>query len=335
MLFWYPYRFDLPLAKTPKATYFVAAVCVLIFVAQIVNKHYFEKGIQDFCTTYTDKSFFEFITSFKGTNTNEKECFKTIQYFHDTQENDKNIWEYSRNLNFPADYNDVQKKLAIQNTYTMYRKAYDVSKEIIPVNIRAYFEYRAGSYNPITAITSNFLHGDIWHIGGNLLFFIAFGSVVELVISSYITYTIIILLSSLTIGFIWSLSSIYTPSWTSIGLSGVVSVMMGIAVYIVPTGRIRCAYLFGLKAGTVSISLLWLFIWFFAWDIYYLLSFEHSGINNIAHVTGMIFGYLWAKKYYKDDKDRLKAEIDNEYSRIRLSRIEKIGILEGIRNRKM
>ncbi len=217
----------------------------------------------------------------------------------------------------------------------MYRKAYDASKETVPLNIRAYFEYRAGSYNPITAITSNFLHGNVWHVGGNLLFFIAFGSVVELVISSYLTYTIILLLSSLSIGFIWSLTNIYTPSWTTIGLSGVVSVMMGIAAYVVPSGRIRCAYLFGLKAGTISISLLWLFIWFFAWELYYIVASEQSGINNISHVTGIVFGYLWARKYYKDDKDRLKTEIENEYSRIRLNKVEKIGILEGIRNRKM
>ena len=85
---------------------------------------------------------------------------------------------------------DAEKKQTIDDIYAMYRKAYDASKETVPLNIRAYFEYRAGSYNPITAITSNFLHGDVWHVGGNLLFFIAFGSVVELVISSYLTYII-------------------------------------------------------------------------------------------------------------------------------------------------
>lgn len=78
-----------------------------------------------------------------------------------------------------------------------------------------------------------------------------------------------------------------------------------------------------------------MFIWFFAWDIYYLWIFDEAGVSHIAHVTGCVFGYLWARKYYKDDKDRLKIEMDNEYSKIRLSRIEKIGILEGIRNRKV
>ncbi len=84
MLFWYPYKFDLPLSKVPKATYFIATLCVLIFIAQIVNEHHFEKGINKFCTAYTDKSFFDFISTSQESNANKEECRDIIRYFHDS-----------------------------------------------------------------------------------------------------------------------------------------------------------------------------------------------------------------------------------------------------------
>ena len=334
MFFWHPNKFDLPLAKTPKATYFVAAVCILVFMAQIVNEHYFEKGIQSFCVTYKDEAFFNFITAHLDPRSNEEECVDKIRYFHGGQEIDKDIWKSSRRTMIPPSFDKNQKEQAIKNIYTMYRKAYDASRKIVPINIKTYFKYRAGSYNPFRAITSMFLHYDIRHIGINLLLLVVFGSVAERVINSYLTYTIVFILSSLTIGFIYSLSNIYNPSLTQYGGSGVVSVMMGIAAYVISAGRIRSEYFFGLKARIISIPLLGLFLWFFSWDIYYLFSFEYTGTTNIAHVTGIVFGYLWARRYYKDDKDKLKTEIDNEYSRIRLNMVQKVGILEGIRKRK-
>ena len=331
MLFWYPFKFDLPLSRIPRATYFVSALCILVFIGQTINEHYFEKGINEFCSTYKDKEFFEFLASFTNATEKQKDCFNRIGSFHYTQKNDEKIKKMINGITWDNVENIAEER---KKTYLIYRKAYDASLDYVPYNLTSSLGYRYGSFNPVKAITSDFLHGDIWHIVGNLCFFIAFGAVVELVISNYLIYSIIFVASSLTIGLISSLTHLFEPLHWSLGLSGVVSVMMGMAVYLVPTGRIRCAYIFGFHAGFVSISLLWMFVWFFAWDIYYLWIFDESGVSHIAHVTGTVFGYLWARKYYKDDKERLKVEMDKEYSKIRLGRIERIGILEGIRNKK-
>ena len=331
MLFWYPFKFDLPLSRIPRATFFVSALCILVFIGQTVNEHYFEKGINKFCYTYHDKEFVDFIASFKDAGEYQEECFERIYSFHYSQANDEIIRERVNGITW-ENIEDVSKER--KKVYEIYSKAYDASVKYVPRNITSEFGYRSGSYNPFKSITSTLLHGDIWHIVGNLLFFIAFGSVVELVISNYLVYAIIFISSSLIIGFIYSLTNIFTPYNWAIGLSGVVSVMMGMAVYIVPSGRIKCAYIFGFYAGFVSVPLLWMFIWFFAWDIYYVWIFDDSGISNVAHVTGTVFGYLWARKFYKDDRDRLKIEMDKKYSKIRLGRIEKVGILEGIRKRR-
>lgn len=331
MLFWYPFKFDLPLSRIPRATFFVSTLCIFFFIAQTINEHYFEKGINQFCSSYQDKEFIDFLASFSDAGEYHEDCLERIYSFHYTQANDE-IIKLRVNGTIWENIDDLAK--ARKKAYEIYRKAYDASFEYVPRNITSEFGYRSGSYNPIKSITSTLLHGDIWHIVGNLLFFIAFGTVVELVISNYLVYAIIFISSSLTISLVYSFSNIFSPYQWQIGLSGVVSVMMGMAVYLVPSGRIKCAYILGFYAGFISVPLLWMFVWFFAWDIYYVWILDDTGISNIAHVTGSVFGYLWAKKFYKDDRDRLKKQMDKEYSKIRLSRIEKIGILDGIRNRK-
>ena len=332
MLFWYPFKFDLPLSRIPRATFFVSTLCILVFIAQTINEHYFEKGINQFCSTYQNKEFVDFLASFKDAGEYQEECFERIYSFHYSQTNDEVIRERVNGITW-ENMDDLSKER--KKIYKIYRKAYDASFEYVPRNITSEFGYRSGSYNPIKSITSTLLHSDIWHIVGNLLFFIAFGAVVELVISNYLVYAIIFITSSLTISLIFSLVNIFSPYDWQLGLSGIVSVMMGMAVYIVPSGRIKCAYILGFYAGVVSVPLMWLFMWFFVWDTYYVWSFNDTGISNIAHVTGVVFGYLWARKFYNDDRDRLKIEMDKEYSKIRLSRIEKIGVLEGIRKRNL
>ena len=246
MLFWYPFKFDLPLAHIPRATYFLSALCILVFIAQTVNEHYFEKGINDFCSTYEDKAFFDFLATFTGAGDKQDDCFKRIHAFHYTQKHDEMIWKKVNGITWGNIENLAEER---KTAYAIYRKAYDASINYVPMNITSSFAYRYGSFNPFTSLTADFLHADIWHIVGNILFFIAFGAVVELVISNYLVYSIIFIASSLMIGLISSAANIFEPLRGALGLSGVVSVMMGMAVYLVPTGRIRCAYIFGFHAG--------------------------------------------------------------------------------------
>lgn len=133
-------------------------------------------------------------------------------------------------------------------------------------------------------LTANFAHGSWQHLIGNLLFFFAFASAVELIVGS-ITFAAVVLAMSFGTSVAYSLAMTNFPgALPTVGLSGVVMGMMALLAYLIPTGMIRCFWWFIIKFGTIALPAWLLSLWYIGLDIYVLTSQEELGtVNLVAH----------------------------------------------------
>lgn len=128
-----------------------------------------------------------------------------------------------------------------------------------------------------------------------------------------------------SINLTWSLANLDSPYISSLGLSGLVSGMIGFAAYAVPRARVRCLFGFIIYFWHGSLAIWLLALWFVGWGIYYLNSIGASSVNYLAHVVGALGGYILAVLFFRQRKAALQAEINNEISRYKLVRIDRTG----------
>ncbi len=146
-------------------------------------------------------------------------------------------------------------------------------------------------------LTYMFLHGGISHLFGNMLVLLFVGSTVEKVIGS-VKYLINYICSGLVAGIV----SVYYNLWlynhtvgaykqlvVSVGASGAIFGTVGALFWLVIANRGRIE---GISTGRII-----LFIVFSIFE-----GFTAAGIDNAAHVGGLLFGFISAVILY--DKRR-------------------------------
>ena len=171
--------------------------------------------------------------------------------------------------------------------------------------------YYPDSWNPIKMLTASVAHGSWSHIIGNLLFFYAFSPMLEIAVASTKRYVFILIALALITHITYSLYSLAVGDYVpTLGLSGVVMGVIGLAAYMMPRANIRTFVWFITHVKNYYIPAWLLAVWFIGWDISDLFSYGlSSGINLISHVSGGIGGYLIGYYYLKDHKMEIKEEI--------------------------
>ncbi|MCP3689701.1 MAG: rhomboid family intramembrane serine protease, partial [Gammaproteobacteria bacterium] len=101
--------------------------------------------------------------------------------------------------------------------------------------------YVPQSWNPLTMVTSSLAHANWLHLLGNLAFFLAFAPALEALIGNRLRHLWIMLFISLVVGISYSASFLISNSepLPTLGLSGVVTGMIGLSAYLMPHARIR------------------------------------------------------------------------------------------------
>lgn len=127
-------------------------------------------------------------------------------------------------------------------------------------------------------ITHMFLHGDIWHLGNNVLILFCLGNALEHYVGK-IPFLVIYFFSGILAG----LGSVVynTDNTVSVGASGAVFGVVGAMVWLVLRSRGR---LEGFTGPRMALFVLM--------SIY--AGFVDRGIDNAAHVTGLIAGFFLA-----------------------------------------
>lgn len=146
----------------------------------------------------------------------------------------------------------------------------------------------------LTLLTSMFLHADIWHFAGNMLFLWAFGSSVENA-TGHVRFVILYLLCGLAAGYGQALAD---PGSTIpvVGASGAISGIMAAYLLVYPFTRVRVGMFLGLRFVVIRVPALVVIVGWIAVQAWEMIaasaSGEDDGVAWTAHVAGFLAGLL-------------------------------------------
>jgi membrane associated rhomboid family serine protease len=146
--------------------------------------------------------------------------------------------------------------------------------------------------NIVDATFSLFLHGNLFHLLGNMWFLYLFGSAVEGRLR-----TPKFLLVYFVAGFagdalhLTMFGATY-PDLPGIGASGAIMGLMGAALYMFPYAQIDVFYWWWYSVGTTCWQLRWIAALYVAYDVFEALLFgADNGVANLAHLGGVAGGF--------------------------------------------
>ena len=163
--------------------------------------------------------------------------------------------------------------------------------------------------NVHTLFTSMFLHADIFHIGGNMLFLYIFGDNVEDAFGHF-RFLLFYLTCGLAADFVHILS-LTTPSelaLPALGASGAISGVMGAYILMYPRARIRTLVLAYFIAVVSLPAVFFLGFWFLLQLLYAWLNIG-GGVAYWAHIGGFVAGIVLALIVRRRKRKRLKPVV--------------------------
>lgn len=198
-------------------------------------------------------------------------------------------------------------------------RLYNYVTTIWTYGYRSVFLREGLSIGAFSTFTSMFMHGDMWHLIGNMIFLWAFGRRVEDACGAWR-----FLLFYLGAGMVANIGSdILNPSRVDIpgvGASGAISGIMGAYLLLFPGALVTCFWGIGIAARVPAVALLKLagvkavqearlfrstirlpagvlLIYFLIKDLLPSLEViqqgkDYGGVNNLAHLTGFLAALL-------------------------------------------
>ncbi len=155
------------------------------------------------------------------------------------------------------------------------------------------------SWNPVRMLTSTFAHADWMHVIFNMVFLIAFGSILEVVVGP-IVYVGFILASALTTGIAYAaVTTVTGDDFTlALGFSGADFALLGALLYLMPFAPIKSIVFIGILPIPMRLGV-WVFgLIFLGGELWFLFDQgpfdESSGVNVLAHAVGGVTGFVLA-----------------------------------------
>jgi membrane associated rhomboid family serine protease len=142
-----------------------------------------------------------------------------------------------------------------------------------------------------TAFTGLFLHGDLVHLVGNMLFLYVFGNTLENELKTKKT-----LWAFFTGGILAFLLGIffYDPSIVLIGASAAIFTLAAVVMLVKP---LKFSFLFFMPQGLVAIL-------YFTYNVLAIYSGEQGNVAYVSHILGFMigipFGIAWSKEFFKN-----------------------------------
>jgi membrane associated rhomboid family serine protease len=146
--------------------------------------------------------------------------------------------------------------------------------------------------NLYTLITSIFLHGGIFHIGGNMLFLYVFGDNVEDAFG-HLPYLLFYLICGLVADFVHILSISTSAGLLipTLGASGAISGVMGAYILLYPRARIETLIITFVVTIMSIPAVFFLGFWFLLQILYTWLDLS-GNVAYWAHIGGFIAGLI-------------------------------------------
>ncbi len=142
-----------------------------------------------------------------------------------------------------------------------------------------------------TVFTALFLHADLVHLIGNMLFLFVFGNTLEnelktkkMLVAFFVGGTATFLLGNL----------FYEPSAYLIGASGAIFTLAAVVMFVKP---LKFSFLFLMPQGLVAVI-------YFAYNVLAVYLGAEGNIAYISHIIGFVigipFGAAWSKNFVKN-----------------------------------
>ncbi len=149
---------------------------------------------------------------------------------------------------------------------------------------------RSSEWSPQRMLTAAFLHGDVMHLLGNMIFLLAIGVLLEGAIGPWRFLAVYLLgaMGSSAASLWWR----WGEEGGGLGASGAIAALMG--AFCVVWGRqpVRFFYWVGVVFDYVRAPAIWLFPAWLGWELFNLLATDKQGIGFDAHAGGLICGAL-------------------------------------------
>jgi membrane associated rhomboid family serine protease len=208
-----------------------------------------------------------------------------------------------------------------------------VTVGLIVANVLAYFLYQEGGFQaaagpvnryafhpcevddscpvvgedwPVTVLSSMFMHADILHLGGNMLFLWIFGNNVEDAMGR-VRYVVFYLLAGVAATALQTVITLQTASDAAaaipnLGASGAISGVLGAYFILLPRASVLTAIFLGFiffLREIPAIFFLGIYFVFQAWQASFQLAAppESGGVAVFAHIGGIVFGLLTVKLF--------------------------------------
>jgi membrane associated rhomboid family serine protease len=152
---------------------------------------------------------------------------------------------------------------------------------------------------PFTVFTSMFMHGDLMHIGGNMLYLWIFGNNVEDEMGPAL-FLLFYVLSGIAAAALQVVIAAAAGAGDvpMIGASGAIAGVLGAYLVCFPRARVRSLIFLGIFVRLAWISAGWLLGIWFALQIFSSLA-GGGGVAWFAHIGGFLFGALFALVFIK------------------------------------
>lgn len=173
--------------------------------------------------------------------------------------------------------------LGISDTYTAASESDD---PLVVALLEAIGPLEAPEESPASWIVHMFLHADLVHLLGNLLFLWVFGNAVCAKIGN-----LWFLLAFLGSGLLAALLQQAMVTGPALGASGAINGVIGLFLIFYPLNTITMFYWFFWRAGTFVLSSYWMILLWFGFDVLGALS-GAGGVGYFAHLGGFAAGAL-------------------------------------------
>lgn len=305
-----PLRSELRLTYKPIVTYSVVVLCIIIYAFQANNHKKINRSINSYC--YGVNNYKADFNELDFISHNQANCISWLTNYYRIANKEYVPYFFKRDYDaYLAAYSRKFDATTYYATLKLFQDHIESLSLYAPVNLDGILVYDPSTLNPLTMVTSVLSHGSFLHLFFNLVFFLAFAPALEALVGGRWQFLgvigLMILGTNLTYALVMGMEDYPTPT---LGLSGIVSGMIGFAASFMPRARVRTFY----YVMVIPTPVWLLAAYYIGWDAYDLFTrTDHGGVNIVVHVAGGVIGILMMllfRKRHKEISDELHDEIE-------------------------